>query len=344
MSQLIKYPSTPQFRDIIKRVRDSATYHNVPVPSVSFIGTVKLHGTNAAICYDPATDEMWCQSRENVITPEKDNAGFAIWVHGKRKFFHAMMKNIAKSAELLNNEVLQLYGEWCGGSIQKGVGLNKVPKMFVAFAMRASVDAESTEWYDVDSFITLLNFYTNDEDFYSIYDFASFSIDIDMAQPGLKQNELIDLTNQVEACCPVARVLVADPNEELVGEGIVWTAVSCTEPLINIDGMRFKVKGEKHSVSKVKTLAAVDPEKVHNINEFAANVCTVNRLEQGIDVLKQRGIDITSMTNIGEYIKWVMGDIMKEELDTIAANNLSTRDVQGACINKIKEFYRGQQV
>lgn len=344
MSTLLKYPSTPQFRDVIKRVRDSATYHNVPVPSVTFIGTVKLHGTNAAICYDPATDEMWCQSRENVITPEKDNAGFATWVHGKRDLLIGMVRRIANEGAK-PGEIVQLFGEWCGGNIQKSVGINKLPKMFVVFGIRISADAESQDWKSPEYVQSALNGYTNGVDFFSIYDFQTYGIEIDMARPDLKQNELIEFTEQVEKRCPVAHELINGPDDvELVGEGIVWTAVSCTDPIINIEGTRFKVKGEKHSISKVRTLAAVDTEKVANINEFAVNVCTTNRLEQGIDVLKQRGLDCTDIKNIGEFIKWVMQDIIKEELDTIAANNLTAREVQGACINKIKEFYKGQQV
>jgi hypothetical protein len=67
--------------------------------------------------------------------------------------------------------------------------------------------------------------------------------------PQLVQNTLSELTMAVEEECPVAKagfqVLVK----------VVWS--------VNVNGTihRFKVKGELHSSSKVKTLASVDVEK-----------------------------------------------------------------------------------
>ena len=66
MSQFIKFPSIEQYRNIVKRVQHSARYvgyneeKNEPIinpfaemPTLTFTGTVKLHGTNAGVCYDP---------------------------------------------------------------------------------------------------------------------------------------------------------------------------------------------------------------------------------------------------------------------------------------------------
>ena len=41
----------------------------------------------------------------------------------------------------------------------------------------------------------------------------------------------------------------------------------------------------------------------------------------------------------GEYIKWVMGDVFKEELDTLAESGLTTKDVSGQMATKIRKFY-----
>ena len=83
MTKHISFPSIEQFRNVVKQVRDRAKFYQVPVPTITFTGTVKLHGTNAAVCQyvDPKSDvPTWVQSRSNVITPENDNAGFASFV------------------------------------------------------------------------------------------------------------------------------------------------------------------------------------------------------------------------------------------------------------------------
>ena len=44
-----KFNKIEQFRNIVKQVRDYCSYHNEPLPTILFDGTVKLHGTNAAV-------------------------------------------------------------------------------------------------------------------------------------------------------------------------------------------------------------------------------------------------------------------------------------------------------
>src|SRR3990170_1416693 len=80
-----------------------------------FANGICVHNTHGAYVESP-TGECWFQSRENIITPEKDNAGFA------------------------------MFGEWCGGGIQKGVALNQLLKMFVIFGI-ALVDADGQKQY-----------------------------------------------------------------------------------------------------------------------------------------------------------------------------------------------------
>jgi hypothetical protein len=46
------------------------------LPTLKFIGTVKLHGANAAIVYQQNIGH-WHQSRNRVISVINDNAGFA---------------------------------------------------------------------------------------------------------------------------------------------------------------------------------------------------------------------------------------------------------------------------
>ena len=81
--------------------------------------TEKIDGTNAQICFGE-DGEILVGSRTRQIWPEGwidkpkgcDNAGFAEWVYGNRdKLFEFLGKG-------------RHFGEWCGGKIQRGYGLN----------------------------------------------------------------------------------------------------------------------------------------------------------------------------------------------------------------------------
>ena len=105
---------------------------------------------------------------------------------------------------------------------------------------------------------------------HNINSFETFNLEIDFTKPEEAQNKLIEITNYVEKECPVAREF----NVKGLGEGVVWTG------MFKDSVYRFKVKGEKHSISKVKKLAPVDTEKINSIKEFVIYAVTDNRLVQ----------------------------------------------------------------
>ena len=73
--------------------------------------TEKIDGTNAAIGIGVDEGEVWAQSRTRLITPDKDNFGFAGWV---------------KAHEDTLRDILGPglhFGEWWGLGIQRGYGL-----------------------------------------------------------------------------------------------------------------------------------------------------------------------------------------------------------------------------
>lgn len=74
--------------------------------------TEKIDGTNACIIIDLASDEFGVQSRKQIITPEKDNFGFASWAY----------KNQVELTNLLGHG--RHYGEWWGVGIQRNYGLS----------------------------------------------------------------------------------------------------------------------------------------------------------------------------------------------------------------------------
>ena len=125
MTQHISFPSIVQFRNIIKSVRDNCDYNNIPYPIIRFHGSVKIHGTSSAVGYNKTTGEMWCQSREQIITVDKDNAGFAFFVESNKAYFKRGLVYLAEYLPEGYDKVL-LFGEFAGGSIQKNVEVPNV--------------------------------------------------------------------------------------------------------------------------------------------------------------------------------------------------------------------------
>lgn len=342
----IAFPSINQFRSVVKNIRSSAEWHNVPFPTVTFEVSVKVHGTNFSVCrhVGGGVDDMWVQSRENIITPLKDNAGLAMFVHANRELFGGLLDVIeAASEETDTNKVIQLFGEGFGGNIQKGVGVSGLPKSINIFGIRISEDAASSEWkqkgfYDLvfdASYLSQLN----SQNIYAKYQFPVWYIDVDFNKPEVSQNALVELTEAVEKDCPVARFFKPDADVgSLVGEGIVCTPIQKDDIGFDVRQHFFKCKGEKHANSKVRTIASIDVEKVSSIDEFVENCLTENRLQQGLSKLEEMGLP-KNITSMGAAISWVVRDTIKEELDTLAASGLVPKDVTGKLSVKARNFY-----
>jgi len=339
---MIKFPSIQQYRNVVHDVTSRAQYagkdenDNViydttkPNPTLNFQGTVKLHGTNAGIA-TALKSGMWTQSRENIITPQSDNAGFSMFVHANRVMFEEMLYQATMIKPLGAQDAMLIFGEWCGGSIQKNVAITQFPKMFVVFGM-ALVDAEGEKAWVTSAQVQEVFSKTSGipANVYNIYQFPTYSIDIDFARPHDSQNKLSEMTIAVEDECPVGKQLGATPEKgSMVGEGIVW---KCTTPGYEDSGNWFKVKGEKHAPkNKVKTLSEVDVARVDAITALAQEVCPEWRLEQ---MLQQTFNTLNGgrpdIKGTGEFIKAVMADVLKEELDTIAASGFTTKDITGS--------------
>lgn len=310
------FGSIEQYRNICKQIKMEAEYQgkdadgnaiynpNAPKPTLTFTGTVKLHGTNAAVVYSKEHG-LYAQSRERVLSIESDNAGFAFYVESNREYFEKVYGQALEDQKL---DALVVYGEWAGGNIQKGVGICNIEKQFYPFLCKHIY--RDTEY----SFIPYWEA-TPESKEYPVTAFQTFTLDIDFNHPEIVQNELIRITEEVERECPVAKHF----GHSGIGEGVVWTADW------NGKQYRFKVKGEKHCSSKVKTLASVDTDKIESCQKFAEYAVTESRFEQALQAIFPDGnLDVKQ---IGALLKWMNTDILKEEMDTLVANNLEFKEV-----------------
>lgn len=327
------FPSINQFRNVVQHVRRKASFRGLddagePIldltakaPTLNFVGTVKLHGTNAAVVFTP--NQVTFQSRERVLSETSDNMGFYAHMREHHPTLWLLFDTIIDATGKTYGEhpTVAVYGEWCGGNIQKGVGISGLPKMFVIFAVKIN-----DEWFND----ALPLFMSQEASIYSIYQFGGWAMSIDFEQPEAKQNLLGEITQGVEDQCPVA----AHFGQQGIGEGVVWRCVE--DPTSDL---WFKVKGEKHSASKVKTLAAVDIEAVETLQAFVAKTVTEARLQQGLQNLVNEQGKPFAMTSIGDFIRWVHGDVVKEEADTLEASGIDPKKVGGSIAQAAKRWF-----
>jgi hypothetical protein len=319
---MISFTDIGQFRDTIRGVKHDTDYkgkdgegqpiylHDAPYPVLNFRGTIKLHGTNSAIV--KYKDKTEFQSRERVLSLTSDNNGFMLAMKGKH--YDKLFENIKF------NEHCAIFGEWCGGNIQKGVAINGLPKMFVIFGIRIDGIYQDMENYK--------HVFINEEGVYNILQFEHYYTNIDFENPAMMQNWLVEKTQSVEAECPVGKYF----GNIGVGEGIVWEHINGEKRYI------FKVKGEKHQSSKIKKLVTVDVEEIKNIKEFVDYAVTESRLNQGIDKLKELGKSI-DVKSTGDYLRWIYNDVVKEEEDTIVKNSIDVKKIGKEISNKAKVWF-----
>lgn len=338
MKQHISFPSIGQFRNVVTDIHRMVTYvgndeagepiYNASIkkPKLTFHGTVKLHGTNAGICYN-AVDGFWAQSRTMVIASgANDNHDFALYAEARSpELIEWFTKTASRLALDLSVFTLALFGEWAGTGIQKGVGVSLAAKAFYIFGLKVSNlnDPDDTPYWVDHSHIDLHAIGIR-----NMHEFETYSVEVDFNMPQLSQNRFAEITARVEKECPVAKQL-SFPGQ--CGEGVVWI----TEYKGRVH--RFKVKGEKHSVTKVKTLASVDVEKLASIQEFVAYAVTENRIQQGLSTVF--GSELPTIERMGDLLRWVVNDITKEEADTLTKNGLVAKDVNKYLANKARELF-----
>lgn len=338
MRKMIKFPKIGQFRDVIKHINENCKIYEKdnngeyflkeisPLPILKFKGSVKSHGTNSGVTFCVNDNDLYAQSRENIISIDNDNAGFAFFVESNKEVFLDLFSKIDNKGF----DYITIFGEWCGGNIQKNVALNQLEKMLLVFSVKlSSNDNNVSNIYLKDE--DIINIKSENNRIYNILDFEIYEMDIDFKNPKMVQNKLIDITNEVEKLCPIGKHF----GVEGIGEGVVWKYY--TE-----DGsiLQFKVKGDKHAgKSKVKKTQIVDIEKLNNVNDFIEYSVTEERLNQGIErIFTNKGEDI-DIKKLGDFIQYVVRDILTEEVDTLSENNLEPKDVSKVISNNCRNWF-----
>ena len=311
---MIPFPKIGQFRGTVRAAASRSR------PVLQFLGTPKLHGTNSSIVRMP-DGQLRFQSRNRELTPDTDHFGFV--EHMTQTVGTERLRALIDTHVGRHDVPVVVYGEWCGRGVQQKVAISELDRLFAVFAVRIG-----ETWPDLRQHSAL---HDNALRIFNVLQFGTFTIEIDFSRPDRARESLISHTVAVEARCPAGAFF----GVEGVGEGVVWRCVSegFAEP-----AFWFKVKGEKHSVSRVKKLAPADVERMDSIEAFLAAVLTESRLEQGIGWLREQGRPL-DRSSTGDYLRWLFNDILSEESDTLEASGLNRKAIGGPLSHHARRWF-----
>jgi hypothetical protein len=361
INNMKKYSKIGQFKDACNNVKRNINYHQMEGDYKEgdathlFTGTCKLHGSNGGMHYNLKTNIITPQSRERALPIDKikageesDNHGFALYVSNNYPELQSLFSEFCIYFGLKD---ITVYGEWCGGSIQKTVALNQIKdKVFVLFDIAIhdldyipdpDKDGDTGDVYmDSD---TVSNLCLPEINLYNIHNIKSgdcltkFNVEINFNDQQSINDAIEKMTKytiQVEDRCPFT---YNEFGVSGIGEGIVWKSKKDRT-------LFFKTKGEKHSNSKTVGTPKIskDPIMVTAVEEFIAIVVTEGRIQQAIDFVKQdEGLEFLEMKNFGSIIKWTFKDISDEEGDSkILCDEKSLKQFKGALPKAIVPIYQ----
>lgn len=338
-------------------------YNDNALPTIPFVGQVKLHGTNSSIMRlgtahkhgQKGPGDWVFQSKSREVTVGSDNMGFAAAMTGLAQtndleaFYLSVLSDTFPEENVVSQEfechTHILYGEWCGEGIQKGVGITQLPKMFVVFSVArvyAGVDEQGgrvVEFFDpVLDRSRFSEEASRETGLWVATDFPTYHIEIDFNNLEPAVARLDALTEEVELNCPVAAALGA----EGIGEGIVWKPAVHELHGVNLNdsGFWFKTKGDKHKHTKVhgQKGTEIDFAKLASADAFVEATVSEVRLNQAWEHLLTNGLPLTKAST-GEFIKWISNDILEEEAGMLVASGLDAKDVRNPLGDRARRWF-----
>lgn len=333
-----KYTKIGQFRQFLQTIHKMASYagndengdpiyrpiEDCELPqNLQLYGTVKLHGTNAAIGYNP-NKGIWCQSRSRIVTD--GHYGFVDFVKQRKDAIDIMMASLPLWSDLFlpeeNLDSVYVYGEWAGKGIQSGVAISQLDPAFYIFGTKYIFENGEHIW--------IRPVFPHIDKIYDITDFGTYTLSLNVGDPQPCVDAIDKLVDQVDAECPVAKKLGISGH----GEGIVWTTYYKNQHLM------FKTKGDSHKrggPTGKQTKVELSPAELDSVREFVDYSLTKDRYMQGIAEIFPDGF--VTDDGFGKLIKWVINDIMTEEQDVIVKNMLNKKVVSAEIVTRLKKMF-----
>ena len=295
------------------------------MPILTFTGSEKLHGENMAVCFTEG--ELWVQGRNHIRTLLGDQNGMAMFVESTKADWLAIFEKLAIMHFVdLSTHTIVIDCEWAGGNIQKGnaacSGTDKGAYIFDYCRVVSNTDDSDQVLYPT------ANIGDRQVGIYNMASFGTFTVQLDFNKPAECEETLQQLALLVEANSPIAEYF----DKDNVGEGAyLYCMASGDHPTY-----RLKTKGEKHGgkpKDKSKRQAVTDEQKA----AYAALADTLTPVWRITQAITETGA--TERKHVGEVLKWVMVDIAKEEIPTLAEAGIEFKKVQGFVASIVKEYF-----
>ncbi len=298
-----------------------------PKPKMTFTGHVKVHGTNAAIRFEP-DGSIVCQQRNGDVPPDEGHMGFKAFVNGLPA--EELQQLLVSAIDALRDQGLTgdlspitIFGEWFGAGIIRGnTAVNQTTfKRFYIFGVctGGSGDDAQTDtriWAkDISKVRCVNNFVLN------AADFSVGSIEVDFKSDASAAETVVHMaeaTSKVEEHCPVGASLGLVGT----GEGVVWTAFLHDKQYL------CKTKGAKHAKTRVRVLDPVAEAKKSATARLAEDLVTEERVNQAIDSLGEGVTPTREHTSV--VCRWVVADVLREEVVRISDAAVEERSFNAA--------------
>lgn len=345
LAQSTLYPKiTTHIPEIIEQLRrlNREPVHpeaNITVDPVPFIGTVKLHGTHADILVYPDNRIVFQSRNITGLSVAKDNQGFAATMSektnaiiGLRDMYLARWKELNPGTTLEEDLPVVIAGEWIGEKIQKDVAIAQLSRRFVIVSINLNGVWQKDEEYS--------NISLPDHDIYNASRAGIFHTTLHPDDYESTVSEVEHMTEEVAAHCPFAATFGISG----LGEGIVWKPVP--RQYNGDTSLWFKSKGGKFKptyfrIPRQNEGTDANKERRKTAAAMAVAWCSQQRLEQGWDVLREKGVE-RDVKALGDFLKWIQHDILEEEKSHINEHGVDEASLKIEIAKIAKPWYRAK--
>jgi hypothetical protein len=265
--------------------------------------------------------------KDSLVAPQGRNQ-----ILGEGNNGHGFYNFIRGSEDRLDwfarKEDMVIYAEWAGPGIQSKTACNQAPSKFMAIF---AVVIEDRLVYEPAEIEKLLG--EAPEGVY-ILPWLGKDVLVDMKNPDKHVDVINEHVEDVEECDPW---ILETFGVKGIGEGIVYYPLLPEEDIATIRATMFKAKGEKHRTEKSKKSVSITPEKIKDIDTFCDTVLTRARLTQGV---AEACLGSTDDLQIGQFLRWVSADVIKECGDLLQGANLEWKDVAKQVNKKALAYFR----
>ncbi|KAI4921246.1 uncharacterized protein J4E92_008235 [Alternaria infectoria] len=251
---------------------------------------------------------------------------------GLRDVYLARWKELNPGARLGEDSPVVIAGEWIGEKIQKDVAIAQLSRRFVIVSVNINGTWQKDEAYSDISLPA-----------HGIYNASRAGVFHTTLYPDNYErtvSEVERMTEEVAAHCPFAATFGISG----LGEGIVWKPVPTQ---YNADtSLWFKSKGGKFKptffrLPKQHEGADIIKERRKAAATVAAAWCSQQRLEQGWDVLREKGVE-RDVRALGDFLKWIQFDILEEEKRHIKEHGVDEAALKIEIAKIAKPWYRAK--